>query len=432
LRAEVLSVGTELLLGHVIDTNAAYLASKLSELGIDLYFKTTVGDNRERLAQALRIARDRADLLLCTGGLGPTSDDITAAVIAEVFGEDLVLDVESVARIEAWLRQRGHPVLDSHRKQAQRPRAACSLPNLAGTAPGLLLDKEGAVVVALPGVPHEMRAMYEASVRPYLLSRRGAPAVILSRRLLFTGIGESLLEDRLRDLMEQANPTLAPLAGLGVVELRITAKAPDAETAGRQMDAVEAEIRARAGEHLVGVDAGSLEEIVAETLTARGLTVAVAESCTGGLVGEMLTRLPGSSAYMLLDVVAYSDEAKAGLLDVSEELLKAHGAVSAETAAAMAAGVRGRAGADLALSITGIAGPSGGTPEKPVGLVYIGVASRLGVTAERYLFGGDRAAVRSRAAMTALDLLRRTAVQLVLPVAQPPSAVRTGEGACAT
>ena len=406
---ELLSVGTELLLGEIVDTNAAYLAEKLSGLGINVYHKTTVGDNAERIAAALRIALGRADAVLATGGLGPTEDDVTAAAVAQAMGLDLVTDEPSADKIRSFARQRGLKLLDSLLKQARVPRGAQVVPNPVGTAPGFILAKDGKTVISLPGVPSEMRAMAEQTVLPYLAgrSRQEGGAVIFSRVLRLAGIGESQAEAEISDLTHSPNPTVAPLAKTFEVHLRITARASDQPQAEGLIAPVEAEIRRRLGEHVYGADGEALEATIGGMLRRAGKTLAVAESCTGGLIGHRITNAPGSSDYLLASLVTYSDEAKMSLLGVPEQVIASHGAVSEETARAMAEGVRRACRADYGLSVTGIAGPTGATPTKPVGLTYIGVADGVGAAVEEHRLRGDRLMVKERAAQMALYLLYR-------------------------
>jgi nicotinamide-nucleotide amidase len=411
MQVELVSVGTELLLGQIVDTNAAYLAGKLSELGISVYHKTTVGDNAERLAAALRITLGRSDVVLATGGLGPTEDDITAAAVAEVMGVGLVEDEATSERIRSFARFRGIRLLDSLLRQALVPCGAEVLPNPVGTAPGFIISRDTKTLIALPGVPTEMRGMAEQSVFPYLADRLGqtASGVIISHVLRIAGMGESQAEAAISDLIrEQTNPTIAPLAKIHEVFLRLTARAPDRTAAERLIAPVEAEIRTRLGEHIYGADDETLESVVGGMLTDARLTMAVAESCTGGLIGHRITNVPGSSEYFLSSVTAYSNESKTRLLGVSNDTLRQHGAVSAATAAAMAEGVRQLAAADIGLSVTGIAGPGGGTTEKPVGLVYLGRSDASGTVTEELRLRGERRMIKERAAQMALYLLYRT------------------------
>ncbi len=410
MRVELFSVGTELLLGEIVDTNAAYLAEKLSHLGIDVYHKTTVGDNAERLAAALRIALGRAEVVLATGGLGPTEDDVTAAVFAEVMGAELVPDEESAEKIRSFVRARGITLLESLLKQAQVPQGAQVVPNPVGTAPGFILTKDGKTVIALPGVPAEMRAMAEQTVLPYLAARHAAAgdAVLVTRTLRLVGLGESQAEAEILDLIHaQSNPTIAPYAKSMEVQFRLGAKAATAEAAAELIAPVEAEIRRRLGDHVYGADDETLEQQVGRRLRQAGETLAVAESCTGGLIGHHLTSVSGSSDYFLASLVTYDNSAKTALLGVPEEVLKAHGAVSPQTAQAMAEGVRQAVEADYGLAVTGVAGPTGGTEAKPVGLVFLALADADETVVEEQRLRGDRAMIKERAAQQALYLLYR-------------------------
>jgi len=406
--AEIYSVGTELLLGQIIDTNAAFLAQRLSQIGIDCFHKTTVGDNPRRLAEALRISLSRAGLIISTGGLGPTEDDITAAGVAEALGTDLVLDEPSAEAIVRTVLQRGFPLLPSHRKQAFIPRGSRALPNSVGTAPGFLIEKDNRAIIALPGPPAEMQPMFEESVVPYLRALPWRAGIIKSRVLRFMGIGESMLEEKLKDLITaQTNPTIAPLASHGEVKIRVTARAADEAQAVSLIAPVEAEIRKRAGGFLVGVDEEEIQATVGRLLRDRGLKLALAESCTGGLITHRLTNIPGASDYLLAGLVCYDNSVKVALLGVKQETLDAQGAVSREVALEMAAGVRKITGAAIGISTTGIAGPGGGTAAKPVGLVYVAVSGAQQEVCEEYRFRGDRELIKLQAANAALNLLRR-------------------------
>ena len=410
MRIELFSVGTELLLGEIVDTNAAYLAEKLSHLGVDVYHKTTVGDNAERLAAALRTALERAEVVLATGGLGPTEDDITAAVCAEVFGVDLVPDEVSAEHIRVFAQQRGITLLERLLKQARLPRGAEAVPNPVGTAPGFILTQNGKTVITLPGVPAEMKAMAEQTVLPYLASRQQAEgaAVLVTRILRLAGIGESQAEAEIADLIAaQTNTTIAPYAKTMEVHLRLAAKAKDEAAARAKIAPIEAEIRKRLGSHIYGADEETLEARLGQMLKAARKTLAVAESCTGGLIGHRLTNVSGSSDYFLASLTVYANEAKVKLLGVPAATLEAHGAASRETAEAMAEGVRRRCGADFGLSVTGIAGPTGGSEAKPVGLVYTGLADEDGTVVEEQRLRGDRLMIKERAAQWALYLLFR-------------------------
>jgi nicotinamide-nucleotide amidase len=407
LRAEIISVGTELLLGQIVDTNAPYLGRALSALGIDVFYRVTVGDNVARLADALRTALSRADLVITIGGLGPTQDDLTKETIAEVIGDRMVPDLEAEKAIRSFFEQRGIPIAESNLKQALRLESGIAVPNSMGTAPGSIVEKDGRIIIALPGPPTEFIPMVERSVVPYLsLKTAGTPSTIVSRTLRVCGIGESLAEDKIKDLIGSRNPTIAPYAKSGEVHLRITAKAADQDTALRMIAELEGKTRERLCDCIYGADEETLESVVVHMLVERQLKLALAESCTGGLIAHRITDVPGSSETFQACVVSYSNRSKTELLGVPPELIARHGAVSPEVAEAMAEGAAARMHADVALGVTGIAGPGGGTPEKPVGLVYIGLKTPEGTSSTKNLFGWSRADVKLRASQTALDMLR--------------------------
>lgn len=405
--AEIVSVGTELLMGQIVDTNAATISAALPSIGYRVLYRQTVGDNLERLTETLRLALSRADVVITIGGLGPTMDDLTREGIAAALGEPLILDHDLQQELQQKFQQRRYPMVSSIIRQAYRPACARPLPNPNGTAPGLIAEKGDKVIIALPGPPAELMPMFNDYVLPYLRERAGGEhGVILSRILRVCGMGESLVEDRVKDLMQGSNPTVAPYAKTGEVHLRITASAPSTEQAWAMIADMEAQIRERLGNAVYGVDEQTLEQAVMELLWARGATVAVAESCTGGLIGHRLTEVPGSSKALIGGVVAYSNELKIRLLGVPEETLSQYGAVSEPTARAMAEGIRRLTGADFGIGTTGIAGPTGGTPEKPVGLVYIAVASEKGTRVAEHRFLGRRSEVKWRASQAALVMLR--------------------------
>lgn len=405
--AEILSVGTELLLGQIVDSNAAYLGRTLAGLGIDLFYKSTVGDNEGRVIDTLRRAKGRADLIITSGGLGPTEDDLTKECIAQVFEEELVMHEPSLEQLHRFFARRGVSMPERNAKQALIYRNGRTLENPNGTAPGALLEKDGKIVISLPGPPNEMIPMVENHVIPLLTERlQGQRQYLVTRVVRFIGIGESAVEERVQDLIHSTNPSLAPLAHTGEVHLRIGAKADSPEAAEALIQPMEAELRSRLGRFIYGVDKTTLEAAVVQLLKEHGRTVACAESCTGGGLGARLTSIPGSSSAFLGGVISYSNEAKIQLLGVDRDLLAQHGAVSAPVAEAMARGARERLGADLAVSITGVAGPDGGTPEKPVGLVYIGIATADRVYAQENHFIGIREDVRRRSTQLALQLIR--------------------------
>ena len=422
MRAEIVSIGTELLLGQIVDTNAAYLARQLSALGLDCFYRQTVGDNVRRALHAVSLALERADVVLLVGGLGPTDDDITRQVAAGAVGTELEEHPEALALVEAYFRRLNRPMQPHQRRQALLPRGARVIPNANGSAPGFAWEGGGKAVVALPGPPLELQAMVEGWVASYLaelVRRREGGRVIRSRLLRFVGIGEAALEEQLQDLIRsQSNPTLATYAGVGEVSLRLTASAPDATEADRLLDGLEQQVRARVGSYLYGTGEQSLEEAVVELLQQQGCTLAVAESCTGGLIGDRLTNVPGVSRHLLEVAVVYSNEAKVRRLGVSPELLEAHGAVSEACVRAMAQGVRRTAGSDIGLAVSGIAGPGGGTADKPVGLVFVAVADADACQVEQHRFPGQRRTVKWRASQAALDLLRRWLLARMSAVAE--------------
>ncbi|MCT0208407.1 competence/damage-inducible protein A [Synechococcus sp. CS-1332] len=388
---EVLCIGTELLLGNIVNGNARWLAEQLAALGVVHHRQQVVGDNRDRLIDAVRQASGRCRVLVTTGGLGPTPDDLTTEAIAAAFGADLVEHGEIWAAIQARITARGRSVAASNRKQALLPRGAAVLPNPTGTAPGMIWTPvPGFTVLTFPGVPSELRAMWAATAAPWLQQAGLAGGVFASRMLRFWGVAESDLAERVQDLLALENPTVAPYAGAGEVKLRVTARAADGAAAAALLAPVEAELRRRTGPSCFGADGDSLASVVLVELRRRGETLAVAESCTGGGLGAALVAVPGASEVFLGGVIAYANAVKQDLLGVPAELLDVHGAVSDPVAEAMAAGARRLTGATWAVAVTGIAGPGGGTEQKPVGLVHIAVAGPDGCCSEAVRFGSGR------------------------------------------
>jgi nicotinamide-nucleotide amidase len=409
MSAEILCIGTELLLGNITNGNARWIAEQLAALGIAHHRQLVVGDNRERLITELQAAPQRCRVLITTGGLGPTPDDLTTEAIAAAFGATLVEHPQVWAEIQARLAARGRPCAASNRRQAFLPAGAALLPNPTGTAPGMIWSpRPDFTILTFPGVPSEMRAMWKATAAPWLQAAGLAEGVFASRMLHFWGVGESNLAEQMADLLEGTNPTVAPYAGSGEVKLRITARAATAEAAAQLLEPVEAEIRSRTGALCFGADEASLASVVLDQLRRRGQTLAVAESCTGGGLGAALAAVPGASDVLLGGVIAYANSVKEGLLGVPAALLEAHGAVSDPVAHAMAEGARRATGADWALAITGVAGPGGGSPEKPVGLVHIAVAGPAGCSSEGVRFGASRGRswIQTLAAGEALNRLR--------------------------
>ncbi|MFZ9280533.1 MAG: competence/damage-inducible protein A [Vulcanococcus sp.] len=407
--AEILCIGTELLLGNITNGNARWIAEQLAALGVPHHRQLVVGDNRERLMAEVQAASERCQLLITTGGLGPTPDDLTTEALAAAFGTPLVENAQAWLDIQAKLSARGRSCAPSNRRQALIPKGAELLPNPTGTAPGVIWSpKPGFTVMTFPGVPSEMRAMWQATAAPWLRQSGLTSGVFASRMLQFWGVSESALAEQMADLLEGSNPTVAPYAGAGEVKLRITAQAETPAAAEQLLAPVEAEIRARTGSSCFGCDGESLASVVLERLRQRGETLAVAESCTGGGLGASLAAVPGASDVFLGGVIAYANSVKQGLLEVPLALLETHGAVSDPVAQAMAEGVRRRTGADWALAITGVAGPGGGSAEKPVGLVHLAVAGPHGCSSEAVRFSASRGRdwIQTLSAGEALNRLR--------------------------
>ena len=397
MTAEILCIGTELLLGNITNGNARWIAEQLAALGIPHHRQTVVGDNRERLIAAVREAAGRCRLLITTGGLGPTPDDLTTEAIAAAFGAPLVEHPEVWADIQAKITARGRAVAPSNRRQAQLPLGAAVLPNPAGTAPGMVWTppagagiQPGFTVLTFPGVPSELELMWQVTAVAWLRGSTLAAGVFASRMLRFWGVAESSLAEQVADLLAGENPTVAPYAGAGQVKLRITARAGTAAAAAALLVPVEAELRRRTGSLCFGSDDDSLASVVLQLLRQRGQTLAVAESCTGGGLGAALAAVPGASDVFLGGVIAYANAVKQELLSVPLAALEADGAVSDSVAIAMAEGVRHRTGATWALAVTGVAGPGGGCGDKPVGLVHIALAGPAGCSSEGVRFGSSR------------------------------------------
>lgn len=414
--AEVISIGTELLLGNILNSNAHFLAQELAALGIPHYFQTTVGDNIQRLHQVLTIACERSNLLICTGGLGPTPDDLTTATLAEFFDAPLEERPEVITDIQQKYAQRGRSVDKGIEKQALLPVGAEVLPNPTGSAPGMIWRPQPNItVMTFPGVPSELEAMWAQTAVPYLQSHGWSSGAIVSRMLKFWGTSETALVEKIGPLLDSPNPTVAPYANLGEARLRITAKADTPAAAEQLITPVEAEIRQRTEQNCYGVDGDSLASVVGRLLRSHRHTLAVAESCTGGGLGQMLTAVPGSSEYFYGGIIAYENSVKENLLGVETAILASEGAVSDPVAQQMALGAQRLLGTDWALSITGVAGPGGGTPQKPVGLVFIGLATpEQTAHSQAYQFGSSRPRdwIRQVSACSALDQLRRTLLSL--------------------
>lgn len=411
--AELIAVGTELLLGDIANTNAQMLSQGLSQLGINVYYHTVVGDNPRRLRQAVEIAKGRADILITTGGLGPTYDDLTKLVLAECFGKELVHHAPSEERIRARFAAMGHEMTENNLQQAMLPEGCTVLDNDWGTAPGAAFFAQGTHVVLLPGPPMECENMFRHRAMPYL--QKLSEGVIASRTVKTFGIGESAAEALLRPLMNRLeNPTLAPYAKPTGTELRITARAATLEEAQALIAPVEEEVKAILEDKVIGVDVNSIQEVCLSLLQERGLTLGTAESCTGGLMAKLMTDLPGASKVFRGGVVSYHEAVKAQVLGVPEEMLAQYGAVSPQVAEAMARGAKKLLGCDLAVSATGVAGPDPDDRGNPVGLVYLGLAWEDQCIVQKFRAGNvARERVRRMSAQRGLDLVRRHLTNLL-------------------
>src|SRR5918912_3761127 len=405
--AEIGTIGTEMLLGDLVDTNTAWISQRLAGLGVGIYRHTTVGDNPERIVSALREAASVSDLVVTTGGLGPTSDDLTNACLSTLTGREMVEYPEASEHVDMMFTKFGRKPTANNYKQALFPEGTQLIPNPVGTAMGALVEWEGTLFATLPGVPVEMKSMFGETLEPLIRAR--SDGSIVSKTLHFAGIGESALAEKVQDFLDATDPTVAPLAGQGKVRLRITTRAATEEEAEEKIAPVEKEILSRLGDYYFGEDDETLESAVGRLLKEAGATLALAESCTGGLLAKRLTDIAGSSAYFKEGLITYSNESKERWLGVPKELLLEHGAVSEPVARKMAEGARKIAGTDYGLSVTGIAGPDGGTEEKPVGLVFVGLSDAEGTFAERLdlsAWARSREAIRERSANRAFDLLR--------------------------
>lgn len=405
MKAEIITVGTEILLGDILNTNCRYLSRELAAMGIEMYYQITVGDNKERLLKTLKESLNRSDIVICTGGLGPTEDDITKEVCAKYFGYELELHKPSLdAMIERFKHMNRVPTKNNE-KQAYFPKEAYILKNDNGTAPGCIMEKEGKMIVVLPGPPREMESMFENYVKPYL--SKLTDDVIESEVLRIIGVGESKVENDIIDIIDsQTNPTIATYAKGYECTLRITAKAKSVEEAKELIKPMSDEMKRRFGQSLYATGETSIEEVVSKMLVENNLKIAVAESCTGGMVSASLINYPGISSVFMEGCVTYSNEAKMKSLGVKKETLDVYGAVSDNCAKEMASGVAARYNTNVGIATTGIAGPGGGTDEKPVGLVYFGIYINGKVITKKYVFNGDRQGVRERATRTILNDLR--------------------------
>lgn len=407
MNAEILCVGTEILLGDIVNTNAQYLGKRLADMGINVYYHTSVGDNKERLKKALEIGFSRSNLIITTGGLGPTQDDLTKETICEYFNLDLKIHEQSLQNIINYYKKRhGHTnITEGNKKQAYVPKGSIVLQNRWGSAPGCVIEKEEKVLIMLPGPPSEMIPMFDEEASKYLSKYQDG--ILYSNVLRLTGIGESMVEEAIKDIINsQSNPTIAPYAKEGETILRITAKANSEEEAINIIKPVKNEIYNRLGNYIYGEDETSLEESIAKLIKSKNLTIATAESCSGGMLASKLVNYPGISEVFMEGMVTYSNEAKIKRLGVKSETLDKYGAVSKETAYEMAVGIANTANSNIGISVTGIAGPGGGSLEKPVGLVYVGICINGHVEVKKLNLSGSRNSIRNITTLYALNFLR--------------------------
>jgi len=412
MKAEIIAVGSELLTPDRVDTNSLFLTAQLNRLGIEVVRKTIVGDDMDTLGRELRAALELADVVIACGGLGPTEDDLTREALSAVLRRPLVENDAVLKDLEAKFQRMGRSMPQINMKQAMVPVGAAVLPNPRGTAPGLWLEDGPRIVILVPGPPIELEAIFIEQVIPRL-EVRVTGARLYARELRVTGMGESAVDQAIAPIYKGYREVQTTLLHVpGEIQVHLRRWSEDAAAAERQLDEIVERIRRALGESLFTTKGEDIEQVVAQLLTWHGATIAVAESCTGGMLGERLTRLPGSSAYFVGGVISYGNELKSAWIDVPRELIDTKGAVSAEAARAMAEGVRKRAGTTLGLSVTGIAGPTGGTPEKPVGTVHIALADAEGAQEKAFRFPGDRGRIRAQAAVAALDMVRRYYLRL--------------------
>jgi nicotinamide-nucleotide amidase len=410
MKAEVIAIGTEILLGDIVNSNAQYLAQKLAALGIDMYYQQVVGDNEKRIIHAFDEAYDRSDIIITTGGLGPTDDDLTKEVASKYFNKKLLPDEESIKKIKGYFKFRERKMTENNLKQGLIPDGAIIINNNNGTAPGVIIEENNKIMIILPGPPKEMKPMFEETVRPYLQTK--ADSVLVSKMIKILGIGESAVAEKVKGLMDaQTNPTIAPYAKEVGVMLRVTAKAETQEKALELIEPIEEEIKEILGDNVYATEDITIEDVVAKLLIERRLTISTAESCTGGMIASTLINYPGISEVLLEGAVTYSNAAKHNRLGVKNETLDKYGAVSEETAREMAIGIAKTAGTDVSIVTTGIAGPEGGTEKKPVGLVYVGVCLQGEVTIKKCMFNGNRSRIRLQATIMGLDMLRRILIE---------------------
>ncbi len=414
---ELISVGTELLLGNIVNTNAAYLAEQCANCGLSCFYQTVVGDNEERLQETVKAGLKRSDILILTGGLGPTDDDLTKEVVTKAMKKKLVEDEKAREMIQTYFDNRGMVITKNNWKQALVPEGAIVMYNNNGTAPGLIVESGEKCAILLPGPPNEMKPMFEEYVKDYLKKKN--PEVIVSTTVKLCGIGESTVATMIQDMLDQqSNPTIAPYAKTGEVHLRVTAKAADEKSANKLIKPVVKQLKTRLAEYIYTTDENTtLENAIIDLLVANKLTVSTVESCTGGMIAARLINVPGVSDVFKMGHITYSNKAKKKILGVKKRTLEKHTAVSAEVAQEMVKGVEMVSKADVCVSVTGLAGPDGGTAKKPVGLVYIACSVKGNVTVQEYHFNGNRAKIRENATASALTLMRKCILEYMTETA---------------
>ncbi len=406
MKAEIISIGDEIMYGHTIDSNSAYISQRLAELGIEVVYQTSVGDEVSLIVEAINQARQRVNLIITTGGLGPTHDDVTMKGIVKAFKKNLVFHPEILEKIKQRYEKRGMEMPQINQNQALIPQGAKYFDNAVGSAPGILIQEEEIIFMALPGVPREMRYLTDNEVIPFLSKQKIAKKIV-HQKIRTTGIVESALYEIVEGIIKESKDVkIAFLPGYHGVDIRLTVSARDEKAGKILIDQVQNKIMEKAGEYVYSTDSESQEELVGRLLREKKMKLAVAESCTGGLLASKITNIPGSSDYFDRGIVTYSNQAKTQILGVPEEMIRKYGAVSQQVAEAMAKGVVKISGADVGVGITGIAGPAGGTTEKPVGLVYIGLANKQKAWVEEFLFGDDRQIIRERSSYAALNMIR--------------------------
>lgn len=410
---ELISVGTEILLGNIVNTNAAFLSEECAKIGLSCFYQTVVGDNEERLTDTLKLAMSRSDIVILGGGLGPTQDDLTKEVAAKVCGKELKLDEASRKHIEEYFAKKNIEIAENNWKQAMIPEGAVVLPNPNGTAPGVIIEYDEKKIVLLPGPPNELKPMFLDQVVPYF--RKNIPGIIYSKTVKICGVGESTVEEQLKDLIDtQTNPTIATYAKTGEVHVRVTAKADKESEAKKVIKPVVKELKERFGANVYSTEENvSLEQSIVDLLVADGLTISTAESCTGGLLAGRIINVPGVSENYKSGYITYSNKSKRKILGVKKSTLEKYGAVSKQCAEEMVRGIHAVNKADVAIATTGIAGPDGGTKEKPVGLVYIACYVCGEVTVKEYHFSGNRAKIRETTVASALTLARECILEHV-------------------